>query len=1141
MRLFFCRQFYPLPRKGLFKTLLSMNLAIVFLLALCFNASAEAFSQRVSLSETDVPLGKVFKEITRQTGYTFIYTRSLLKKSRNVTINVQNVPIAESLDLCFESQPLTYTILNTMVIVKEKEREITSEEEVLSPPAPMAPPVTGRVTDDKGQPLEGATILVKGAQTGTNSDANGNFSINVEPNSILIISYVGFESAEVNVGNRTNISVQLKPTVATSDEVVVVGYGTQKKVNLTGAVSHVTSEVLENRPLSNVAQGLQGVIPNLNIGQSSGALGKNADFNIRGFTSINGGSPLILINGVPGDVSMLNPNDIQEVSVLKDAASAAIYGARGAFGVILITTKKGGEHNPQITLSMNYAVNKPTVFNEIMDSKERLEYYNTAMIRQSGAPYFDDVRAAAILAHYNDPSQPELVKDPPLAGYFGAANIQWPREVMKTSYPMQQYNVSVSGGSDKFKYYTSFAYLDEKGIAKGFNEYYDRYNLTSELSYKIAKWITVSSNILVNKSKKHYPPNSNVSTFGEDVNYLFSNSWTEDPIYDQEGRYYTKDGKINMVQFLREGGYRDRDISDVWVTGRLILNPVKHTTINIDYTYNNRDTEEKNYLKSLTGYNEQPIGIYQTQPNSVTRTNENYDYKAFNAYLNYENSFGLHSVKASIGFNQENSTVADFSAYREGLAINTIPFLSLATGSMTVSDGESEYALRGGFGRINYNFDDRYLLEINGRYDGTSKFPKNDRFALFPSVSVGWRIDNENFFDGLKNTFNLLKIRASYGNLGNQDVAGYYPYIATFSTNQVNYLIDNKKPLTVVAPGLVSPTLTWEVVTQKNLGLDFAVLSNRLSGSFDIYRRDTKNMLTASQPLPSVLGVAEPRTNAADLKTIGFDVSVDWKQKIPNGLVGLSLIFSDYSSEITRYSNPAGLIGSYYVGKKIGDIWGLVTDGLFQSNEEAQSVNQTAITGRKLEAGDLRFKDIDGNGKIDKGNSTLSNPGDQKIIGNSTPRYSFGFRPNIYWKGIDVTIFLQGVMKRDVNLSTTDFLYQYSSQWNAQPKIGTDYWTEDNRDAYFPAPLVTNSADVTTAQTRFLQNGAYMRLKELTIGYTLPAAVTNKIKMNKIRFYLSGYNITEITNMIRSSDPELSNGRLYPIHRSLSVGANIQF
>ncbi len=1104
--------------------------------------------RNVSLQAENTRFKGVLTQIEEQAHVRFIYSSSAIDVRQKVSLQAQN----KKLDLVLEEllRPLSieYSASGNRIMLRRIAADQKNETYLKIPAIDdlaevvVEHTIRGKVTDEKGEGLPGVSILIKGTQQGTSTGETGTFTLKVpDERATLVFSFVGYLTQEVVVGNKTTIDISMEADIKALEDLVVVGYGTQKKVNLTGAVSHVTSEVLENRPLSNVAQGLQGIIPNLNITQSSGALGRSADFNIRGFTSINGGSPLILINGVPGDINLLNPNDIQEVSVLKDAASAAIYGARGAFGVILITTKKGGEHKPRVTLSTNYAINKPTVFNEIMDSKERLEYYNIATIRQSGTPYFDAFREAAILAHYNDPSQPALVKDPAVAGYRGAANIQWPRELMRTSYPMQQYNLSISGGSEKLKYYTSLGYLNEQGIAKGFNERYERYNLTSELSYEISKWITVSSNILVNKNNKHYPPNPNTGVFNEDVNYLFSNSWPEDPVYDQEGRYYTWDGKINMVQFLREGGYRNRGINDMWLTGRIVLNPFRNTTINIDYTYNNRDTEEKNYLKNLVGYNDIPLGIYQTEPSNVTRNNERYNYNAFNAYLNYDNSFGRHHVKASIGFNQENSNVDGFSSYRENLVINSIPFLSLATGTMNVSDGESRYALRGGFARITYNFDDRYLLEINGRYDGTSKFSESDRFALFPSISAGWRIDNETFFGELKNVFNLLKIRASYGSLGNQDVSGYYPYIATFSTNQVNYLIGNSKPLTAVAPGLVSPTLTWEVVNQKNLGLDFAILSNRLSGSVDVYRRDTKDMLTASEPLPSVLGVAEPRTNAADLKTIGFDVSVDWKQKISNGHVGLTLIFSDYSSEITKFSNPAGLIGSHYVGKKIGTIWGLVTDGLFQSDEEAQSVNQTNITGRRLQAGDLRFKDIDGNGKIDRGNSTLANPGDQKVIGNSTPRYSFGVRPSVNWKGIDVTVFLQGVMKRDVLLSATDFLYQYQSQWNAQPKIGADYWTESNRDAYFPAPLVTNSADVTTAKTRFLQNGAYMRLKELTIGYTLPKLLTDKIRMEKVRVYLSGYNVGEITGMMKVSDPELSNGRNYPIHRSLSFGANVQF
>lgn len=1109
-----------------------------------FAVDSYSQSTKLTLNFKDTKLEKVLGTIEDESEFFFLYNKDLIDVEQKVDIDAVDKKITEILDLLLEGKNIKYFLFDRQIVLSNQfgETGIYGHNTIAYNQQQRV--VSGKITDSTGQPLPGVSIVIKGTTQGTVTDANGNYSLsNLSADATLVFSFVGMRTQEIAVGNRTSIDISMEEETIGIEEVVAVGYGTQKKINLTGAVSYTDSEVLESRPISNIAQGLQGVIPNLNISQASGSLGRSASFNIRGYTSINGGSPLVLINGVPGDINMLNPNDIQEVSVLKDAASSAIYGARGAFGVILITTKKGSGQEPNVKLSMNYSVNKPTVFNDIMDSKERLEYYNIATIRQSGTPYFDEIRAAGILAHYNDPSQPWLIPHPTQAeGYmFGAANINWPRELMRVSFPMQQYNASISGGANKITYYSSFSYLNEEGLAKGFDEQYNRYNITTEISYEIAKWATISSNILINKSDKHYPPNPTTEAFGEDVNYMFTNSWTEDPVYDLEGRYYTKDGKINMVQFLKEGGYRNRDIDDVWLTGRLLINPTKSISINIDYTHNNQDTEEEDYLKSLTAYNGQPIAIYQTVPNRVLKNNRNYIYQVFNSYANYENSFNLHNIKTMIGFNQERAIITNFEAFREQLIVQELPFMSLAYGNRGTEDGKSTFAIRGGFARLNYNFDERYLLEINGRYDGTSKFPKEDRFALFPSVSVGWRLDKEKFFSGLKNIFDVLKLRASYGSLGNQDVSGYYPYISTFSTGQVEYLIGNDKPMTAYAPGLISPTLTWEVVTQRNFGIDFVIFSGSLSSSLDIFRRDTKDMLTASEPLPSVLAVSEPRTNAADLKTTGFDLSIDWKQKIRNGNVGVSLSLSDYTSEITKYSNPTGLISSHYVGKKIGTIWGLVTGGIFQTDEEAQALDQKQISGRARQAGDLWFVDLDGDGKITRGKSTLDDPGDQKIIGNDTPRYSFGFRPNLNWKGFDLTVFLQGVMKRDVILSSTDFLYQYSSQWNSQPKIGTDYWREDNRDAYFPAPLITNSADVTTAQTRFMQNAAYLRLKELTLGYTLPMVMTSRMGIDRVRLYFSGYNLGEITDMIKCTDPELTNGRLYPLHRSMSLGLNIDF
>ena len=1011
-------------------------------------------------------------------------------------------------------------------------------------------PVKGKITDRKtGETLIGVSVKVKGAKTGVSSDGNGNYSINAPANGILTITYIGYETLEVPINNRGLVDISLVGSNTSLDEVVVIGYGTQKKINLTGAVSTVDSKVFDSRPIANIGKGLQGTISNLNISQSDGSLGKGASFNVRGNTSINGGSPLILVNGIPMDINLLNPSDIDNVTVLKDAASAAIYGARAAYGVILVTTKSGGmKDKPIISISSNYSINSPTIKFETMDAMERMSYMNEGNMRVNGTPYyqFDQYYAAAITAHYNDPSKPEVFQHPNESptSYAFSANTDWAKETLRNSFPQQQNTASIRGGSDKFNYYTSFSSFYEEGVAKNFDEKYKRYNFMTNLSYNLNKWFNVGTRISINTSKKTYPPNDASNNFAEDRNMFQTHQWPNWPVYLPDGNYASLGSVPNLVQMQKEGGYRTRNIGDSWLTGFVKLTPVKHMSFNLDYSFNAKNTAELDYRRQLPMFDRAGLSGYYpyTNPSSVTRTNYDNKYYVFNAYTDYENTFAKkHYFKAMVGLNQENDLDQWFQTKREKLMVGTIPQMNLASGERYAYDGAQEYAIRGAFSRLNYSFDDRYLFEFNGRYDGTSKFAKKDRFAFFPSVSAGWRVDNEAFFTGLKKSINMLKFRGSYGNLGNQNVPGYYPYIATFSTGAVNYLINGDAPMTAFAPGLVSPTLTWETVTQRNFGVDFAVLDNRLSGSFDIYRRDTKKMLTKSQTLPAVLAVAEPQSNAADMKTTGFDLTLNWNHTINKVRYGVTFLLGDYKAEILKYSNPSGIISDYYVGQNLGAIWGMETGGFFKTDVEAAALDQKNISGRKRQAGDIWFVDQNGDNKIARGKQTLEDHGDMKIIGNNTPRYSFGFRPNISWKGFDLDIFMQGVAKRDMWISGMYFLDAYNNEWGIQGKIISDYWSPTNLDAQYPRPLVTGGTDVQAVQTRFLQNAAYMRLKQLTFAYTIPLQLSKKLGVQRMKVYFSGNNLWEATKMVKIVDPEQNSAISYPLNRSLSFGANFDF
>jgi TonB-linked SusC/RagA family outer membrane protein len=618
------------------------------------------------------------------------------------------------------------------------------------------------------------------------------------------------------------------------------------------------------------------------------------------------------------------------------------------------------------------------------------------------------------------------------------------------------------------------------------------------------------------------------------------------PVYHPDGNYagYSGNGYFtNVVAFNKQAGYRKDNTTDLRLTGAVKITPFESLNINVDYTYNIYNKLYLHYMKEYWDYDAHgPACLFpHTTPNSVTRSNTNNKYSSFNAFIEYEKLIAeKHALKGIIGFNQELFQNSGFSGQRINLISNEIPYMSLASGDRFVSDSGAEYAIRGVFSRINYTYDERYLFEFNSRYDGSSRFPKSDRFEFFPSASIGWRISNENFFSGIKHSINELKIRASYGSLGNQAVAAYYPYISTYGTSEVNYIIGGNKPMTVTTPVLVSPDLTWEKISQYNFGIDFGLLGNQILGSLDFYRRDTRDMLTKSKSLPSILGANEPQMNAADMKTYGYEISISYHKMFNNGLsLNSELVFSDNQSEITKYDNPDKILSDYYVGQKLGEIWGFVTDGLFQSDQEASSLDQSQISGHKFLAGDIKFKDLNNDGKITRGSQTLNDHGDLKIIGNSRARYNYGLRSDVAWKGFDLNIFFQGVLKRDFMPDRYLFINNYSNEWQVPQKINMDYWTPENTDAYFPRPRIGNASEVFQNQTRFLQNAAYIRLKQLTLGYTIPKIFTQKAGIDNLRIYFSSQNIWEYSPILEIFDPELTSVHRYPLNRSFSLGINV--
>jgi TonB-linked outer membrane protein, SusC/RagA family/TonB-dependent outer membrane receptor, SusC/RagA subfamily, signature region len=1049
--------------------------------------------------------------------------------------------------------------------------------------------VSGIVSDKQG-PIIGATVMVKNSNNAAVTDQNGSYTLkNLKQGDVIQVSYIGYLTKEVSYNNQGTINFVLEEDAELLNEVVVVGYGTQTKKNLTGAVEQVSGDVLENRPIANIGQGLQGVIPNLNINVNGGAPGQSASFNIRGTTSLNGGSPLVLVDNVQMDPNLVNPDDVESISVLKDASSAAIYGARAAYGVILITTKNGRKgQRPQVSFSASGYWQSPAIRVTNINSIEFLKMKDLAYQAGGGSGhYYNEAIYKYAEAYYNGTYEyPEFYDeriDPNKWQYCG--NTDWFKELYKTSFS-QMYNINLNGGTERTTYYASFGFNDVNGLLKAGNDYYKKFNANLNVSSDITKWLNLSGKITHTYTKENHPTGgtttmnptaySGLSSYagmmkgdlsplmpirhghtGRLYNSPGAAGINQSDIYTTGGKVYQDDGihyyagqggYTNPVAIQEQGGDGLYKINDLWMTGAARITPLEGLVFNADYTFNVYNKGEKQHVQKFYDYtavagteNYYPW----TNPSSVTMRNFEDYYVALNVFGEYTKSIkDTHNFKVMVGYNQEYKHTKNFWAGRKDLIVNTNPAMNLATGDRNLGYGESHWAINGLFARINYNYKHRYLVEFNGRYDGSSKFSKDGRYAFFPSFSAAWRVSEEPFFESIKHWANDLKIRGSWGKLGNQVVGnlGNFPYLPNYGVNtNYNYLLGGAKPVAVTPSGLVSGAFTWETVSQINVGLDAMFLNNRLKASFDWYKRDTKDMLTAGQTLPSVLGTNVPVENAADLKTYGWELSLGWTDVTSSNFsYWVKGVISDYQSEITRFSNDVGSIGNYYIGRKIGEIWGYRSNGLFQTEEEvANHPSQSKIWGGKWAPGDVKYRDLNGDGKIDWGTNTLDDSGDREIIGNSTARYSYGITAGFMFRGFDFEMFWQGVGKRDVAVGGPNF-WGFTNEWQTPLKTALDYWTPENTNAYFPRPNWNNGGNRQTSD-RYLQDASYVRLKNITLGYTIPQTILDKAGISKLRVYIQGENLLTFTNLIKAFDPETINNMTYPIQKKVAIGINLTF
>ena len=1033
--------------------------------------------------------------------------------------------------------------------------------------------VSGVVTDIDGLPLPGVSIIVKGTSTGAASDFDGNYNVKASLSDVLIFSYLGYSKQEITVNSKI-INVVLQEDVSTLDEVVVVGYGTQKKVNLTGAVSMISSDELEGRPVQNASQMLQGLAPGLNITQNSGGLDDRASINIRGIGTIgdsSSGGALILIDGMEGDINAINPQDIESVSVLKDAAASSIYGSRAPFGVILITTKKGTVGKTVINYNNNVRWGSPISKPDMMDSYTFATYFNDTQINSGASPFFSDERLQAILDYQNGVTQDEIIQNPNNPqlwsdGYDrGQANNDWYDIVYKNSTFTQEHNISASGGSEDIQYYVSGNYLDQDGLVKLNTDTFNRYTGTLKLDAKVTDWAKVSVKNSFIREDFERPSALNDGLYQN----LARQGWPILPLYDPNGNIYSSP---SPALGLRDGG-KDRKQTDwLYQQARLIIEPVKNWIITGDLNYRTK-TEFRHWNNQKT-YNHDVDGNPYVYGSGSSIHEEAYKENYLNTSLrtDFTKEFGDgHNVHILLGYQSELTKKRFISADRDGIIVPGLPTLNTTSGTdangevvaPSVSGEYQNWAIQGYFGRINYNYKERYLIEGNLRYDGSSRFRADKRWSWLPSVSVGWNIAKEPFWESLNSSITTLKLRGSYGELGNQNTEVWYPTYLTMpvGTSNGSWLVNGVQPNTSSAPGLVSESLFWEEIQDWNAGLDIALLNNRLSATFEYFTRYTINQVNTGPQLPAVLGTGVPDVNNTDIKTSGFELTLSWRDRLESGFgYSANLLLADSKSKVLKYPNFTNSLNTYITNRTIGDIWGYETIDIarYAGQMEAHLASlpnggQDAI-GSQWGQGDVMYRDLNGDGKIDEGARTIGDTGDLKVIGNDQARYAFSMNLSADYKGFDVRVFFQGVLKRDY-FREVNYYFWGSSQWGQWWSTGftqhEDYYRADanhvlgqNLNSYYPRPRYDSNNK--KAQTAFLQDASYIRLKNLQIGYTLPEDVIKHLGVQKVRFYLSGENLWTGTNMTKIFDPEIvgtgdENKNEYPLSSTIAYGLSINF
>lgn len=1028
----------------------------------------------------------------------------------------------------------------------------------------------GVVKDAAGETVIGASVVVKGTTNGVITGLDGDFALsNVKNGNVIVISFMGYITQEI-VWKGAPLNVVLKEDAQTLDEVVVVGFGSQKKVNLTGSVAVVGAEELASRPVANVTQALQGLVPGMNFsyGGNGAKVGSTMNINIRGTgtldSEVSNASPLVLIDGMEGDMNTLNPNDIESISVLKDAAASSIYGSRAPYGVILITTKKGKAGRTTVNYNNSFRWSQAVNMPKVADSYTYAMFLNQIQ-KNGGSSSADLLFQSEDLQRILDYQQGKITtttipdkNTPSIWWWQGNDNINWLDEIFGGTGFSQEHSISANGGNEKVQYYLSGNYMSQNSIIRYGDEGMQRYTLTGKINAELAPWLKANYNIKFMRNDLDQPSRLDEHVFYYDV----MRRWATEPLRDPNGNLL-----VGLTNDLIYQGNNKSQTDWVMQQLQLELEPIKNWKTFVELNYKTINKMGDNARNIIPRYDVKG-DIYHAvgAKSSIYSYSERTNFFNTNIYSEYTKLFGQHMLKAMVGFQSELSTWSKVGATKEDLITEEVPNINTAMGKEYAYGNKNSWATAGFFGRFNYNYNERYLLEVNLRYDGTSRFARDKRWNLFPSVSGGWNIAREAFMEPFADVVNNLKLRGSWGQLGNQNTVNLYPYIqlmpfyAASNTEKNNWLINGARQNGSEAPGLISAALGWETMDSWNIGFDLGMLRNRLTFSLDYFVRTTYDMVGPAPELPVTLGTGVPKVNNADLRSQGFELDLAWRDHINQFRYGVHAMLSDDRQKILKYPNKSGSFGTWREGEVLGEIWGLTTIGIAKSQEEMDAyiatLDKGGITfGSAWGEGDIMYKDINNDGKISRKN-TLSDRGDDSIIGNSTPRFKFGIDLDAAWKGFDVRLFFQGVAKRDWAFGASHLVYwgNGGDEWrSAAFENNMDFyrpadaeWLGANPDARFPRLRSSNQNRET--QTRYLENGAYIRLKNFQLGYTLPSVLTKKAGIGSVRFFFSGENLFTISGLPEGIEPETlgigdyGNGSgSYPLTRTFSTGFSVNF